>query len=47
MAVVAPGFFSVSNHINQLSFASVDAILQDNRSEVQSEIAKFVVLGPW
>jgi hypothetical protein len=47
MAVVARRFFAVANHINQLRLASVGAILQDDRSEVQSEIAKFVVLGPW
>jgi hypothetical protein len=39
MAVVAPGFFSVSNHVDQLGLASVGAILQDNRPKVQSEIA--------
>jgi hypothetical protein len=39
MAVVAPGFFPVPDHINQLRLASVGAILQDNRPEVQGEIA--------
>jgi hypothetical protein len=39
MAVVARRLFSVSNHFDQLGLASVGAILQDNRPEVQGEIA--------
>jgi hypothetical protein len=39
MAVASCRLLPVSNHINQLRLACVDAILKDNRPKVQSEIA--------
>jgi hypothetical protein len=47
MAVIAPGFFSVADHLDQLPLATLDAILIDHRSKMQGKIPKLVVLGPW